>query len=96
MVSTREVFAVIAGLCFLAGFVAVRFDRAVAGSWLFAAGSAFATLWSVAGIALVGSGSDPGSGAWALPPEGYFALAGMAATAVIYYGHRALTQRSPI
>ena len=89
MVTTREVFAAIAGLCFLGGLVAARFDRGVAGSWLFAAGSAFATLWSLLSIGL------PDPGARALSSEAYLAMAGMAVTGTIYYGYRAANGDSP-
>lgn len=89
MVSTREVFAVIAGCCFLCGLLAARLDRGVAGSWLFAAGSAVATLWSLLSVALAGSGNE------ALSAEAYLTMAAMAVTGAIYYGYRAVNGDSP-
>jgi hypothetical protein len=89
MVSTREVFAAIAGLCFLGGVLSARFDRGVVGSWLLTAGSAFATLWSLLSIGL------PDPGARALSAEAYLAMAGMAVTGTIYYGYRAANGNPP-
>lgn len=90
MVSTRAVFAVIAGCSFVGGLAAVRIGRGVVGSWLFAVGSAFATLWSLLSIALARSGTEP------LSAEVYLTMAAMAVTGAIYYGYRAANGEPPV
>jgi hypothetical protein len=89
VLSTRGVFAILAGICLTAGVVAPRLGYDVVGSWLLTAGFSLATVWSLLSVAW--TQTRPGL----LTPELHLSMATMAAAGTVYFGYRAAGRKPP-
>ena len=89
VLSTRGVFAVLAGICLTCGVLAPRFDYDIAGSWLLTVGFSLATAWSL--LSMAWTQTRPGL----LTPELYLSMATMAAAGTMYFGSRAVRRKPP-